>query len=1067
VTALTEAFVSVRPDMDKFEPELKGKLGRIDTSKEGAKAGAKFGSGFSSKVSSVAKGTAGILAGAFATLGAGKFLKDAIGSASDLGETTSKVAQIFGPAAKDIQAFASTATTALGQTQQAALDANSTFGLFGKSAGLKGKSLTGFTTKLTTLASDLASFNNTSPEQAIEAIGAALRGESEPIRSYGVLLDDASLKAEAMSLGLVKNSKDVDKVKAAQLRSLLASKKYNEAVKEHGKNSKEALAAEAALATASGSLKKATTGTVPALTQQQKILAAQSAIFKQTTAAQGDFARTSGGLANQQRIAAAQTSKLKVAIGNALLPVVVAATTALNTKLLPPLIDLAEKHGPELAKTLTKVTTQAGPFISNFLDKAGPALAGLRDGSSSASPALSSLADSGAKLGPIIKDLADKVPSLTDVLSVGATVIGYFANHADELAKLMPVLVVAFTAYKLAQAAGNAAEILSLPIKIANIVANKQLAASNRALVAARLESAAASGVSTTATLEETSAKNVGIFASIRMRAVQLAQAAGTVIASVATKVATVGMYALGAAVRFATGPVGLIIIGIGLLVAGLIYAYKHSETFRDIVNGVFNAVKNVASGVFTAVIGFVKGAIDWIKANWPLLLAILTGPFGLAVYAIAKNWDSIKSAASSALRYVVNKVLDFAQDILDGAAKAFGWVPGIGDKLKGAQTAFAKFRDDVNNKLGGINDQTVNVTADLKSWGTPELLAAAHGRADGGPGGPVRGPGSSTSDTAGLYALSNKEWVIKASSSQKYGDSTMKSVNDGTAMIIPGFARGGRPGLNVLAHPPSAREDSNAAGNVSTAVRAIGREMAPVMSKIMAKALGINPALNKVLDFVRSQVGKPYVWGAAGPGGYDCSGLVSAALNVAQGRATHSRRGATGSMPWPGFASGPGAFEIGWFQGNPGHTAATVNRVNIESAGGVGVRMGPGARGARNSLFTNHAHVKGFARGGRANGGDLPFDLLDPRGKNFVGKGVLRQLGVDDFDRGGPWRSGTLGVNLSGRTEHVVPGDGTMTVRFSDEDRRLLQAAGDRPITLDGRRIDERLSRRALGGGY
>ena len=43
---------------------------------------------------------------------------------------------------------------------------------------------------------------------AIEAIGAALRGESEPIRQYGVLLDDATLKQRAMTLGIYDGTHD-------------------------------------------------------------------------------------------------------------------------------------------------------------------------------------------------------------------------------------------------------------------------------------------------------------------------------------------------------------------------------------------------------------------------------------------------------------------------------------------------------------------------------------------------------------------------------------------------------------------------------------------------------------------------------------------------------------------------------------------------------------------------------------------------------------------------------------------------------------------------------------------
>ncbi|WP_329335627.1 NlpC/P60 family protein [Streptomyces sp. NBC_00663] len=38
----------------------------------------------------------------------------------------------------------------------------------------------------------------------------------------------------------------------------------------------------------------------------------------------------------------------------------------------------------------------------------------------------------------------------------------------------------------------------------------------------------------------------------------------------------------------------------------------------------------------------------------------------------------------------------------------------------------------------------------------------------------------------------------------------------------------------------------------------------------------------DKTLAFARSQIGKPYVWGATGPDSYDCSGLTQAAWNAA-----------------------------------------------------------------------------------------------------------------------------------------------------------------------------------------
>lgn len=198
----------------------------------------------------------------------------AVKAASDLNETVSKTNVIFGAAAKEVLAFGDTTAKSMGISKTAALDAASTFGVFGKAAGLTGTQLATFSTDFTALAADLASFNNTTPEDAIVALGAALRGESEPIRRYGVLLNDATLKQEALNLGIYDGS--------------------------------------------------------GALTAQQKVLAAQAAIYKQTGDAQGDFARTSNGLANQQRILSASLRDTQAAIGRALLPVVQAVLPLLT-----------------------------------------------------------------------------------------------------------------------------------------------------------------------------------------------------------------------------------------------------------------------------------------------------------------------------------------------------------------------------------------------------------------------------------------------------------------------------------------------------------------------------------------------------------------------------------------------------------------------------------------------------------------------------------------------------------------------------------------------------------------
>ena len=206
-----------------------------------------------------------------------KFGMDSINAASDLEEATSKAGVLFGESLSQVQQFAEGAATSIGQSELAALNAAGSFAVFGSAAGLSGAELANFSTDLTTLASDLASFSNTSPEEAVVALGAALRGESEPIRAYGVMLDDATLKQHAMKLGIYDGN--------------------------------------------------------GALTTQQKILAAQEAIFDQTGAAQGDYARTADGLANSQRTLAAEMENFKASLGEALLPVMKTVVGAVSDML--------------------------------------------------------------------------------------------------------------------------------------------------------------------------------------------------------------------------------------------------------------------------------------------------------------------------------------------------------------------------------------------------------------------------------------------------------------------------------------------------------------------------------------------------------------------------------------------------------------------------------------------------------------------------------------------------------------------------------------------------------------
>jgi hypothetical protein len=109
-------------------------------------------------------------------------------SASNLAEEISKSNVIWGEQAAEIESFADRAATALGLSKQSALEATSTFSVYADQMGLSGTEAAGFSTQMAALAADMASFSNTSPEEAIQALGSAFRGESDPIERYGVQL---------------------------------------------------------------------------------------------------------------------------------------------------------------------------------------------------------------------------------------------------------------------------------------------------------------------------------------------------------------------------------------------------------------------------------------------------------------------------------------------------------------------------------------------------------------------------------------------------------------------------------------------------------------------------------------------------------------------------------------------------------------------------------------------------------------------------------------------------------------------------------------------------------------
>lgn len=175
-----------------------------------------------------------------------------------------------------------------------------------------------------------------------------------------------------------------------------------------------------------------------------------------------------------------------------------------------------------------------------------------------------------------------------------------------------------------------------------------------------------------------------------------------TKLVSAATKIYAAVQWVLNAALT--ANPIGIVVVALAALAGGIIYAYKHSEKFRNIVNGVFSWLGSA-----------VKNTIDFVKNHWKLIVAILTGPIGTAAILIISNFGKIKTAASNVVNWIKDipgKLKDLGQNFagagkhligkfVDGMKNAAGVIGGIaGNVWDAVKKLLNKAIDKINSAL-------------------------------------------------------------------------------------------------------------------------------------------------------------------------------------------------------------------------------------------------------------------------------------------------------------------------------------------------------------------------------
>lgn len=285
----------------------------------------------------------------------------AIDEASDLTESINKVNVVFGDSAGAIRSWAKQ-TDAIGISNAAALEAAGTYGNLLRSIGLNEGASAEYSRTLVELAADLASFNNASPEEAIEALRSGLVGETEPLKRFGVNLNEATLQAKALSSGLVQAEVDMAKVEDQQLKVAEAMAKVAEVAADEESTALDRKRAAQNVANAEAALAKTLEGKVAPLDAAAKAQAAYALILEQTALAQGDVRRSAdSSLAVQRSITEARAADIRATLGKALLPGRLDTQKQINSELLPAIEDAIKANRGRLRNASGQLTDALVP----------------------------------------------------------------------------------------------------------------------------------------------------------------------------------------------------------------------------------------------------------------------------------------------------------------------------------------------------------------------------------------------------------------------------------------------------------------------------------------------------------------------------------------------------------------------------------------------------------------------------------------------------------------------------------------------------------------------------------
>lgn len=224
-------FVEVRADRKLFDGDLKSLASDIKGGRSGA-----------GDVSNALRDA--LVGGAFLT-GA----KRAAETASRLQQAVGGTAAVFGKAATEVERFAEGAAESAGLSERAARELTSSLGGLLKGFDFTADEAASLSVTLSKLGADLAATFGGTPEEAVQALGAALRGETDPLERFGIALNQTAVNQRAVELGLAASTSAVDANAKAQATLSLITERSADAQGQFAREAGTA-AGQAAIAAA-------------------------------------------------------------------------------------------------------------------------------------------------------------------------------------------------------------------------------------------------------------------------------------------------------------------------------------------------------------------------------------------------------------------------------------------------------------------------------------------------------------------------------------------------------------------------------------------------------------------------------------------------------------------------------------------------------------------------------------------------------------------------------------------------------------------------------------------------